>query len=77
MSQGSQITLTRGSNVIHSIIGILLNRLDWISQKCLRYESKGILVQAGSHAFLPISGMLTQLLAPVQNITIMQGNYTA
>jgi len=34
-----------------------------VSQKSLRYESKDILVQAGSHAFLPNSGMLTQLLA--------------
>jgi len=46
-----------------SIIGILLNRLDWISQKSLCYESKGFLVQAGSHEFLHISGMLIQLLA--------------
>ena len=60
MLQGSQMTLTRGSSVIHSNVGNLLNRLDWISQKSLRYESKGI-VQAGSHAFLHISGMLTQL----------------
>ena len=49
--------------MIHSNIGILLNILDWISQKFLRYESNGILVQAGSYAFLPILGMLTQLLA--------------
>jgi len=34
-----------GSSVIHSNIGILLNRLDWISQKSLRYESKGMLTQ--------------------------------
>jgi len=42
------------AGVIYEIsepIGILLNRLDWISQKSLCYESKGILVQAGSHAF--------------------------
>jgi len=37
--------------------------LDWIYQKSLRYESKGILEEAGSHVFLPISGMLTQILA--------------
>ena len=43
-----------GSSVIHvhSNIGILLNRLDWVSQKAVRYESKGILVQACSDAFL-------------------------
>ena len=66
MSQGSQTTLTRGFKCYTytcSKIGILLNRLDWISQKSLRYESTGILVLAGSHAFLPISGMLAQLLA--------------
>jgi len=64
MSQGSQMTLTQGgSSGIHSNIEILLKRLDWISQNSLRYELKSILVQASSHAFLPISGMLTQLLA--------------
>jgi len=57
------MTLTRGSSVIHSNIEMLLNRLDCVSKTSLRYESKGIVVQAGSHAFLPISGMLTQLLA--------------
>jgi len=44
--------------------------LDWISQKSIRYESKGILVQAGCHAFLPISGMLTQLLGLDCNETL-------
>jgi len=44
-------------------MGILINRLDWIFQKSLRFKSKGILVHAGSLAFLHISGMLIQLLA--------------
>jgi len=39
-------------SVIRSNTEIILTRLDWFSYKSLRYESKGILVQAGSHAFL-------------------------
>ena len=62
MSQGHRLPWPGGSSGIHSNIETLLKMLDWISQKSLRYESKGILVQASSHAFLPISGMLTQLL---------------